>query len=753
AEFPVSGWIELEFASPVREHASERIALFCDGAQRALRVHRIEPVRLALDPVGELDAASHCELRWPGADGEQRLRFATAPRQLRAEIPYDRENLRQIAPYPDDYWLASNPADPAEQRLRVRMSGFGATERWLMNALASGVRDFDGFSPVAHLTIPLSALVDPASIPHTPEQSLDPLASIALIDVTPGDPRYASRVPFRLEARTEEGRLRADHALLLFPSVALEPRHRYGIVVTRRVRSRAGAPFDPSAFFEAVRDGSRDTGERWSVARAGALVDEVLAAAAAATPSIERADVAFAARFTIRSFDHLTDDLGAIREQIAAAPPPEIEIARVVADAQSPTPGSVAAIVHGSWTTPDWRDAALELMRRPPRGAPRPARMQRLPFVLALPRAAYEHRVPVVMYQHGNPGSAQDEVVVAARDSLAAAGFAVIGFTDVMNREVSPPGPSVDERARRQIIHLLLRLMASSRLPDDFTETVAEQLAFLRAIREISAIPSFAIEAPRAGDSAVIHGIDAELPLTYLGVSEGAHHGGMLLPFAPEIRAAALVSPGRRFSEVLIHQGSERLRTPLAFLGFRRLTPLDVWVALALTQQLFDDEDPHNFARFLYREPLPIDPSRRASVLVVEGLGDTLIPNHATQAWVRALGSIPLLGPPDGVLGLPERARRASETAGFDFERVSGSVRANVDASTTAAFYQFVPRGVDGVAATPGCDDPALSDRSAREGHYCAQSAAEAQRQRARFFQSALGRGAPEIIDPLAHPE
>jgi hypothetical protein len=375
--------------------------------------------------------------------------------------------------------------------------------------------------------------------------------------------------------------------------------------------------------------------------------------------------------------------------------------------------------------------------------------MQVLPFTLALPRAAYRGPVPVVMYQHGNPGSAREEVVDHARDLLAAAGFAVIGFTDVINREVSPPGPPVADRARWQLIHVLLRLIGTSRFPDDFVLTVSEQFAFLRAIQSVAEIPSFALEAPGADRAARFHGvdvpgddrprriygIDARRPLSYLGISEGAHLGSLLLPFAPEIRAAALISPGRRFSEILIHQGSERLRASLAFLGAGGLSPIDAWVALALVQQVFDDQDPNNYARFLYREPLEIDPTQRASVLVVEGLNDSLVPNHATRSWVRELGPIPRLG---------ESGREI-----YGFERVEDAVSGNIDARTTAVFYQYVPSGVEGVDPTPGCDGSALAESSAREGHYCAQSAEESLRQRVHFFETALGADAPEIIDPL----
>jgi hypothetical protein len=72
---------------------------------------------------------------------------------------------------------------------------------------------------------------------------------------------------------------------------------------------------------------------------------------------------------------------------------------------------------------------------------------------------------------------------------------------------------------------------------------------------------------------------------------------------------------------------------------------------------------------------------------------------------------------------------------------------ANIDAETTAAFYQYVPTGIPGIDPTPGC--VALAPSSGSEGHFCPQSAAESYRQRAVFFQSALD-GVPVIIDPLA---
>jgi hypothetical protein len=121
-------------------------------------------------------------------------------------------------------------------------------------------------------------------------------------------------------------------------------------------------------------------------------------------------------------------------------------------------------------------------------------------------------------------------------------------------------------------------------------------------------------------------------------------------------------------------------------------------------------------------------------VLVVEGVGDGLVPNHATEALAAAFGGIPLLDP--GVTSLP----------GVEIARAP--LAGNIDAETTAALVQWTPLGVPGREATPGCSDP-FAGPVAWEGHYCAQSAEESRLQRAAFFASALRGGAPVVVDPL----
>jgi hypothetical protein len=309
-------------------------------------------------------------------------------------------------------------------------------------------------------------------------------------------------------------------------------------------------------------------------------------------------------------------------------------------------------------------------------------------------------------------------------------GFAVAGFTDVLNRRLNEPVRSSSAAVTAHVFSLLLAILMNEQVPDFWAQTTAEQLAFLRLIPELGALDLLPVGAPDGKPE-----IEARSPIGYVGISEGANHASALLPYAPEIKAAVLVAGGSRLGELLIHQGAgDFLHTlPRLFPGIR---PVDVWVALALFQTAFDRQDAHNHARFLYRQKVdladePGDDRRRASVLLIAGLDDHLVPNHATGSLAWQLGPLPQLAPAPRPLGY--------------LETLEGPIRGNIDAATTGAFVQFVPRGVEGVAPTPGCIPPAISEYNAGEGHFCAQLAEESRRMRANFLTSALGESVPSI--------
>jgi len=724
---PRTAWLRLEFVSAV-PLAAQQLRLDCGGGSavwghRPISVHALQPSVLIVNPSADLPAGAQCVLSWQGPAGPKTLLFETAVAGAPAEVRYDRTQARSAVPYPDDLYTLQDASTATGLRLAVPASGGPSDVTFLFSTFLPETNRLDGFSPIAHFTLELSDAPDPSSLPQTPAESLDPLASVVLLDLSPGA-RFGARVPFRSEIRSDTSVLDVvSHSLLLFPSIPLTPGGRFGLVVTRRALVDAGRPFDPSSFFAAAL-AAPQSGEDARVTRVRALAGDVLAAARAASPPIAADDVALALRISIRSTDSVPNDLLAIKSQLLAAPAPAWTITKVTAET-SPT-SQVAAIVEGTWQAPDWRSNGFFV--RDAAGAPVKQATRSVPFILALPKAALSHPVPITMYQHGNPGSSEREVPSHARMTLAGAGFAVVGFTDPLNREVAPNETDPAAKVAAQVYAIFLPLTQFRRIPDYWVETNAEQLAFVRMLSTLGSLDVLPVGAPDG-----VPDLNPTLPLTYVGISEGANHGPGLLPYAPEIKAAALVAGGRRFTEVLIHQQAEVILSQLGGF-FPNLTPAEIWAALSLFQGMFDVQDEHNHARFLYRDPFTIGGiTRRASLLLVEGLDDSLVPNHATDSLAWEVGRLPHLAPVQREIPF--------------LTTVTGPVVGNVDAQTSAALFQYVPTGVPGIPPTPGC--AALAPASGSEGHYCAQSAAESLHQREVFFQSALV-GVPRIIDPFS---
>lgn len=711
-------WIKLIFAAPIDPQSLEGFELKCDGLRHAVHMFHTDAEIAVANPSPELPADAACDLSWTGPSGPTQVQFTTAGAGESASVYYNRDDKRRSNPFPDDFFLAEDPNKPNGVRLAIPIPMGPSDVQAIFRVLLRETVKLDGFSPIAHATIELTDAPSPASIPLSPAESLDPLASVGLFDITAGSPTFGRRIPFRTQVRDDLSvQSVRSHSALLYPSIPLEPGGRYGLVVTRRAYAAINRPIDPSPFMQAALDEPVD-GESDAIAKVRALSTEVLEALASdPMQPIEPDDVALAVRITTRTTDEIPRDLLAIKEDLVAAPPPEFTITSV-----EPSSPPLAAIVRGTWRAPDWRENKY-FKRDPVTGRPIQTKTNNVPFILALPAAAVDGSVPITMYQHGNPGSAEREVPSDARDYLAGAGFAVIGFTDNLNREVS--AGSSDPIAA-QITDIFFTLLQNQKVPDYWVETNAEQLAFLRLIQSLGSLDVLPIGDPD-GDPE----LDPTRPLTYVGISQGANYAPGFIPYAPELKAAAFMVGGARLAEVLIHQQPQAFLVQIGGL-YPNMTAADIWMALSLFQTIYDNQDEHNHGRFLYRAPVVVNgTTKKASVLVVEGLNDSLVPNHASESLAWQIGPVPHLLP-------VQRAVPFLET-------VTGPVVANIDAETTAAFYQYVPVGVPGIPPSPGC--AALNQP---EGHYCAQSAPESEHQRVVFFQTALTDPAPTIIDPLA---
>jgi len=707
-----SAWPVLDFASPVPPAAPLGLALDCGGAV-TFAAHSVAPERLVLNPAGDLPAGASCTLSW--SDGETPLlAFAVAAAGAPATVVYDRSDDGMFPPFPDDTYQVPDASRLTGRRNAVPPpTSRPADVVNLAQGLLLQTNQLDGWSPIAAVVLLLSEAPDLGSLPQSPAESLDPLATIGLFDVDPASPSYGERHPFELSLRSD--RLTGDpgptHQLILYPSRPLEPEGRYALAVTRRALAAGLRPFGADRYFLDALDEPVGSEHPYVAVTRGLLHEILPVLAEDVSPPLPSDDLALALSISVRSIDDVPRDVRAIRAQIdALASPPTWVIDSNVAGS-----GDVARVIRGRWTSPTWLQGPL--LRRDAAGLPELNGTREIPFVMTLPDAALDGPVPILMYQHGNPGSSDE--VMNAGGRVAGAGFAAIGFTDFLNQAFTD--------TVEQGVAIFGAILINRVMPEFYTETYGNQLAFLKLIESLS---SFDFGADG------VYQVDPTLPITYEGISYGGVHGGALVPYAPEIRAAALVASGGNFSERLFLQ---EVTDPLGTGGFLlstvpsvvpNLEVRDVWVGLQWFQALYDHQDPNVHALFTYGpRRFPVDGTlRKASVLLVEGIDDSFSPNNATRSEAWAAGPIPQLPP------IAEPAAVLEQV--FDPVTV-----ANIDGETTAGLVQYVP-WLNALPPSPGCQF------TRTEGHYCAQGAPEAIDQRVAFYRSAVDDGVPTIFDP-----
>jgi hypothetical protein len=260
-----------------------------------------------------------------------------------------------------------------------------------------------------------------------------------------------------------------------------------------------------------------------------------------------------------------------------------------------------------------------------------------------------------------------------------------------------------------------------------YLQTYAEQMAFLRVLQSLDTLDVLPVGAPDG-----VPDLDTTA-ISYEGISYGSVHGQAFLAYAPEIRAGCLVVGASRLAELLEYQdrttpdGGDPFLT-VSMPGYvPGATMPDIWMGLGIYAVIFDRQDPHNHASFLYREPVEVaGTTKKPSILVLEGIGDSYTKNNTTRALAWLLGPVPHLAPVlDDVSYLPV---------------ASAPIQGSVDAETTAAFVQFAPDGLQPlIDPSPGCVGE-------YEGHFCPQTAPEAHQLRANFYSSALS-DVPPVVD------
>lgn len=480
----------------------------------------------------------------------------------------------------------------------------------------------DGFSPASPILVHFGFDVDTTLLAgiHSAEKSLDPNALVKLIDLTTGK----QVLHFVEMDQNRSAEFPNRYAFVIRPIEPMEMGHRHAVVLSKGLLDSAGNEISPSAAFAAIRDGKpTDNADVESVrAHMEQLFGEL------DQRGVQRDDVLLAFDFHVASKDWLLGPVLSMRDQglaTIAAGQVGYHIDTVTPD---PNP-DIAKIVLGTFEVPTFLDANDRIVwdanhlpvKQPNRS---------YPFTMLVPkRAETDGPLPLVVLGHGIFGNGRDFLTGsgdgAAIQKLAQEFGGIVIATDWIGLS-SNDLPRIGTEVAPDLNHIDL-------ITDQLQQALVNAIGLTKlAIGPLKDDPMAQAAGNPLVDTSKIY---------YWGASLGGIEGSSFISLSPDVQRAAFGVPGSAWSTMLTRS---IVFTPVkAFIEIDFPDPLDQVFLTTLAQARFDHSDPVNVTKLLFKAPLPDAPPDRV-ILLQESIGDSQVPNLATDILVRAMGA-KLLGP------------------------------------------------------------------------------------------------------------
>jgi hypothetical protein len=518
-----------------------------------------------------------------------------------------------LLPYPSDVFLVAGSVEVPDTAMPKTKDGEAL--RVVDNFPA------DGFGIFPSIVFTLGVPLDAESL--VPQDRADDLsvtieASTLLLDTSTGE-----LVPHFSEVHL--GGAEPSPAAAIRPYVRLKESTRY-VVAVRGVTDVDGGDVPAPTVFAALRD---DTAAAPAELR-DRYASEIFAPLEELGVSISELDLAW--DFTTRSREDAMGDMLSVRQNTLdwlANNTPTVTITEVNegADLGVALVADTFRHVEGTFTAP------LFMVEDAPGGQLGGSRGDRpvqgtleVPFSLTIP-ISLEQDVALrparfIQYGHGFFGTRREVV------SEVQANFGNT-FGMVM-ASVEWSGMTRDDRN-----WLTSALATTPHETFDFLPRIhqgmANQLVFTEVIKNV--LPA---EADVHLDGVAAYDPDQ---VYFLGISQGHILGGTFMALTPSIDRAVLHAGGAGIGTIMTRS--------YAFVVFE--TILGVWLEsfellkfVAMSPRGWERIDPMTYAPFVATDPLPGNTAKQ--ILMQAGIGDTAVPNVATELHARAIG-LPLVTP------------------------------------------------------------------------------------------------------------
>ncbi len=586
-----------------------------------------------------------------------------------------------------------------------------------------------GFGLTSAVFMHFDGALDPASIPTTFEMSMEPTATVFLIDVDADSAKVGERIPVKCKFTANAGTHHPTNQLACGSPLGLlrEPNTTYALVVTTGVHDLAGESVGTPEVLSALLGGTDQTGKNGTVLASDYSAAKA-AIVAAGTPAAE------VAGFTLFTTFDPTTRLVEIYDFYAALPEPTLDTTKPIEELAV---YDDYVVLKAFYNVPNIQEGPLPYSAPPAGriifgadGKPAVQYQESIQINITIPRRAMPAKgYPLFFYAHGSGGEGKelmnrgpravktDEPVVGSGPAANVARYGIAGFSmDFALHDTRYP-QSPDTTGLK-----LYNILGNPRaMIDNFIIASNELGLHSRLMKNIRIDPavSSSLDPTWFPDGVIKFDADA---MAIMGQSMGSMISIPAMSIPNEIDALINSGSGGTLIEIALASKDPIEIKPI----LRRLLKLgadeefdEFDPALNALQHVFDWIDPTLHAQHVIQRPHRGAPARH--VFNPSGLEDRYFSPRGRASVSLALG-VPLADP-------------VLEAVAFDWMKWAGNGEA-----VSLPIQSNMPQGVTGFARQYS---PAYPDA----GHYVMFDKPEALAQYACFVRS-LAQGNPVLRTP-----
>ncbi|MFH2005227.1 MAG: hypothetical protein ABI333_01445 [bacterium] len=516
----------------------------------------------------------------------------------------------------------------------INLAGFPSNTALVSSYVSLFDEKVTGWGTNAGIFFRFSAALDPSTLPRNAEESLEPGASVYLVNIDPDSPDYHTRIPVKVTYQADPGEFIGPNSVVVLPVAGFPMREStvYAAVLGRSVRDTRGRPFRKDIDFVTVLSDTPTEDATLEAARtAYAPLRDYLKA-----QSLSPAEVLNAAVFTTQE---IVSTMVKLRDAVYRDMPEPPAAPQDLHYVQS---GAGYHVYEGTFEGPIYQHGEAPYAVQgggfefDAAGEPILARTEPIRFALSVPTGELPAGGwPIALYSHGTGGSYRSHINNDTARDLARiyadgeilARVAVIGIDQVLHGtrcNVPSCNPELN----------FFNFQNALAGRDNVRQGALDNVQLLRLVEAMDLAAAPGTGEPIRFDSDRIF---------FMGHSQGGLTGPPFLAVEPKVGLAILSGAGGHMILSLLGK-TEPVDIPslITLMLGEEDQVTETHPVLSLIQLFIEPADPLNYARHFILEP--VGGASPKHIFLSQGWVDHYTPPVLTEALAVAAG-LDLVGP------------------------------------------------------------------------------------------------------------